>query len=94
MRQQSASVAVHRAELKNECPSNPTFTYCAHFANTSNPATSYMFPAIYFQGLSPQYPGLYQINVTIPLTVDINLAVPLAIQTTNGFTDLVTMAIQ
>ena len=50
--------------------------------------------ALLFQGLSPQYPGLYQINVTIPLGVAPGAAVPLAIQTTNGFTDMVDIAIQ
>jgi uncharacterized protein (TIGR03437 family) len=50
--------------------------------------------AILFQGLTPGYAGLYQINVTIPLSVDSSAAVPLAIETTNGFTDMVTIAIQ
>jgi uncharacterized protein (TIGR03437 family) len=50
--------------------------------------------AIMFQGLTPNYPGLYQINVTIPLGVQPGTAVPLAIQTTNGFTDMVDIAIQ
>jgi uncharacterized protein (TIGR03437 family) len=50
--------------------------------------------AILFQGLTPGYAGLYQINVTIPLSVDSSAAVPLAIETTNGFTDMVNIAIQ
>src|ERR1700693_218336 len=50
--------------------------------------------AILFQGLTPGYAGLYQINVTIPLSVDSSAAVPLAIQTSNGFTDMVNIAIQ
>jgi hypothetical protein len=37
---------------------------------------------------------LYQINVTIPLSVNPSVAVPVAIQTTNGFTDMVDIAIQ
>jgi uncharacterized protein (TIGR03437 family) len=49
---------------------------------------------ILFQGLTPGYAGLYQINVTIPLGVDPSAAVPLAIQTTNGFTDMASIAIQ
>ena len=57
-------------------------------------ATSVDASSLLFQGLSPQYPGLYQINVTIPLSVNPSVAVPLAIQTTNGFTDMVDIAIQ
>jgi uncharacterized protein (TIGR03437 family) len=50
--------------------------------------------SIAYQGLTPQYPGLYQINVKIPMTVAPGAAVALAIQTTNGFTDMVDIAIQ
>jgi uncharacterized protein (TIGR03437 family) len=57
-------------------------------------ATAVVASSLLFQGLSPQYPGLYQINVTIPLGVEPSAAVPLAIQTTNGFTDMVDIAIQ
>lgn len=49
---------------------------------------------IAYQGLTPGYAGLYQINVTIPIDVTPGLAVPLAIQTANGFTDMVNIAIQ
>ena len=61
--------------------------YCANFpaCDASN---------ILFQGLSPQYPGLYQINVTIPLGTGPGAAVSFAIQTTNGFTDMIDIAIQ
>jgi uncharacterized protein (TIGR03437 family) len=57
-------------------------------------ATSTDPGSISFQGLTPGYPGLYQINVTIPLGVNPSAAVPVAIQTTNGFTDMVDIAIQ
>jgi uncharacterized protein (TIGR03437 family) len=57
-------------------------------------ATSADPGSISFQGLTPGYPGLYQINVTIPLGVSPSAAVPVAIQTTNGFTDMVDVAIQ
>jgi uncharacterized protein (TIGR03437 family) len=50
--------------------------------------------SITYQGLTPQYPGLYQINVKIPMTVAPGAGVALAIQTTNGFTDMVDIAIQ
>jgi uncharacterized protein (TIGR03437 family) len=49
---------------------------------------------ITYQGLTPGYAGLYQINVTIPLGASPGSAVPLAILTTNGFTDMVDIAIQ
>jgi uncharacterized protein (TIGR03437 family) len=49
---------------------------------------------ISFQGLTPGYAGLYQINVKIPQNVSSGAAVALAIQTINGFTDMVDIAIQ
>jgi uncharacterized protein (TIGR03437 family) len=49
---------------------------------------------ISYQGLTPTYAGLYQINVTIPMNISPGSAVPLAIATQNGFTDLVDIAIQ
>lgn len=58
-------------------------------------ATCQCDPAgITYQGLTPTYAGLYQINVTIPLNASPGLAVPLAILTPNGFTDMVDIAIQ
>jgi uncharacterized protein (TIGR03437 family) len=49
---------------------------------------------ISYQGLTPGYAGLYQLNVAIPTNTPTGTAVPLAIQTTNGFTDMVDIAIQ
>ena len=49
---------------------------------------------ITFQGLTPGYAGLYQVNFTVPLTSEAGAAVPLAIETTNGFADMVNIAIQ
>jgi len=46
-----------------------------------------------YQGLTPTYAGLYQINVTIPMNTQPGLA-PLALATANGFTDLVDIIIQ
>lgn len=64
--------------LNGVCPNAPN-------CNASN---------IAYQGLTPGYAGLYQVNFTIPLTSDAGAAVPLAIETTNGFADMVTIAIQ
>lgn len=47
-----------------------------------------------YQGLSPGFAGLYQVNVTIPLDAAPGAAVPLAMQTTSGYTDLADIAIQ
>jgi uncharacterized protein (TIGR03437 family) len=49
---------------------------------------------ISYQGLTPTYAGLYQINVAIPLNTMVGPAIPLALQTANGYTDLVDIAIQ
>lgn len=49
--------------------------------------------AIRFAGAAPCCVGLYQINVDVPTTVVVGPAVPVAIQTTNGFSDLVDIAI-
>ncbi len=49
---------------------------------------------IAYQGLTPTYAGLYQINVTIPLNTPPGFAVPMAILTPNGFTDMVDIAVQ
>ena len=57
-------------------------------------ATSADISSISFEGLTPGYAGLYQINVTIPLGVEPGAAVPLGIQTISGFTDMVDIAIQ
>jgi uncharacterized protein (TIGR03437 family) len=47
-----------------------------------------------YEGLTPGFAGLYQINVTIPTNVTPGSPVPLAILTTNGFTDMVDISIQ
>jgi uncharacterized protein (TIGR03437 family) len=48
---------------------------------------------IRFAGAAPCCVGLYQINVDVPTTVIVGPAIPVAIQTTNGFSDLVDLAI-
>ncbi len=49
--------------------------------------------SIQFAGAAPCCVGLYQINVGVPTTVIVGPTVPVAIQTSNGFSDLVDVAI-
>ncbi len=74
----STTKSVLTIYLNGVCPNSPN-------CDASN---------ISFQGLTPGYAGLYQVNFTIPLTAASGSAVPLAIQTTNGFADMVSIAIQ
>ncbi len=74
----SASTSVLTIYINGDCPNSPS-------CDASN---------ITFQGLTPGYAGLYQVNFTIPLTSAAGAAVPLAIQTTTGFADMITIAIQ
>jgi len=74
----STSASVQTIYIDGACPNSPN-------CDASN---------ITFQGLSPGFAGLYQVNFTVPLTSAAGAAVPLAIQTTNGFADMVTISIQ
>jgi uncharacterized protein (TIGR03437 family) len=47
-----------------------------------------------FAGLAPGFPGLYQINVTIPSTLSGSGSLPLAIETADTFTDQVNIELQ
>jgi uncharacterized protein (TIGR03437 family) len=47
-----------------------------------------------FSGLAPGYPGLYQINVRLPLAFPARGSLPLAIQTGNAFHDQVDIAVR
>ncbi len=49
--------------------------------------------AISFAGLAPGFAGLYQINAVVPAGITPGSAVPLAIETAEGFTDLVDIAV-
>jgi uncharacterized protein (TIGR03437 family) len=49
---------------------------------------------VLFKGLAPGYPGLYQLNVTLPQFLKASGNLPLAIQTTNAFHDQVDIPIQ
>jgi uncharacterized protein (TIGR03437 family) len=74
----STTAAVQTIYINGACPNSPN-------CDASN---------ITFQGLAPGFAGLYQVDFTIPLTSAGGAAVPLAIQTTNGFADMVTISIQ
>ena len=74
----SKTSSVQTIYLNGDCPNAPN-------CDASN---------IVYQGLAPGFAGLYQVNFTIPLTAAAGAAIPLAIQTTNGFADMVTIAIQ
>lgn len=74
----SRTTSVLTIYLNGVCPNSPN-------CNASN---------ISYQGLAPGFAGLYQVNFQIPLTAASGSAVPLAIQTTNGFADMVEIAIQ
>ncbi len=47
-----------------------------------------------FNGLAPGYPGLYQINVTLPAPLANSGALPLAIQTANAYHDQVDIPVK
>lgn len=47
---------------------------------------------VQFQGLTPGYAGLYQINAVVPVSIQTG-TVPLAVQTSNAFTDQVDLVV-
>jgi uncharacterized protein (TIGR03437 family) len=49
---------------------------------------------VLFKGLAPGYPGLYQLNVTLPQFLKASGPLPLAIQTLNAFHDQVDIPVQ
>jgi uncharacterized protein (TIGR03437 family) len=49
---------------------------------------------VLFKGLAPGYPGLYQLNVTLPQFLKASGNLPLAIQTPNAFHDQVDIPVQ
>jgi uncharacterized protein (TIGR03437 family) len=49
---------------------------------------------VIYSGLAPGYPGLYQINVTLPSPLPVSGALPLAISTPNAFHDQVDIQIK
>ena len=72
-------------------------------ASTGNPLNKTVMPTVYvadqlatviFSGLAPGFPGLYQINVTIPMTISSLGNYPLAILTNNAFHDQVFIPVQ
>jgi uncharacterized protein (TIGR03437 family) len=73
-------------------------------ASTGNPQNKTVaVPTVYvaaqqasaiFSGLAPGFPGLYQLNVTIPMTLSSMGNLPLAIGTSNAFHDQVFIPVQ
>ncbi len=64
---------------------------------TASPVTVYIGGQegrIDYKGLAPNYPGLYQFNVVVPVALSANGAVPLAIGTPNAFHDQVLLPVQ
>jgi uncharacterized protein (TIGR03437 family) len=47
-----------------------------------------------YNGLAPGFPGLYQINVTLPQFFPATGTLPLAISTNNAFHDQATIVVQ
>ena len=69
-------------------------------ARTTDPNIQVLFGfealpgTILYSGAAPNFVGLYQINVQVPGLSIVGADVPLAIVTTNGFSDFVTIAIE
>lgn len=72
-------------------------------ASTGNPLNKAVNPIVYiadqqaavlFSGLAPGFPGLYQINVTIPTTITSGSNYPVGILTANAFHDQVFVPVQ
>jgi uncharacterized protein (TIGR03437 family) len=72
-------------------------------ASTSNPLNRSVLPMVYiadqqanvlFSGLAPGFPGLYQLNVTIPMTISSAGNYPIGILTNNAFHDQIYITVQ
>jgi uncharacterized protein (TIGR03437 family) len=72
-------------------------------ASTGNPLNKTLLPVVYvadqqasvaFSGLTPGFPGLYQINVTIPTALSSAGNYPLAVLTNNAFHDQIYIPVQ
>ena len=64
--------------------------------DTQAPVTVYFGGVVakpVYKGLSPQYPGLYQINVAVPSGVPVGNSISLAIETPDAFHDQVDIAL-
>ncbi len=72
-------------------------------ASTGKPLNNAVMPTVYvadqqaavtFSGLAPGFPGLYQLNVTIPASLASAGNLPLAIGTANAFHDQIYIPVQ
>jgi uncharacterized protein (TIGR03437 family) len=69
----------------------------ANLSNANAQATVYVAGeqcTVLYNGLAPGFPGLYQINITLPSFFPATGALPLAISTPNAYHDQVTVQIQ
>ena len=85
--------AVKPAVADGVVPSNP-LTMVAMPTDQLNVYIGGMSAAIQFAGLAPGYPGLYQINVTIPKNLPVLGAVGMGINTPDSYHDQVSLYIQ
>ena len=62
-------------------PFTPRIGIGACFVDTCLPATGETVPPnpVQFSGLSPQFPGVWQINVRVPMITDVTAPLPLVI---------------
>jgi uncharacterized protein (TIGR03437 family) len=68
-----------------------------HLSNATGAATVFLGGqpcTVGYNGLAPGFPGLYQINVTLPAPLPVTGPLPLAISTANAYHDQVTVAVQ
>jgi uncharacterized protein (TIGR03437 family) len=68
-----------------------------NFSNTTAAVTAVLNGTelpVQFAGLSPQYPGLYQVNVAIPLSTPPGLGIPLTLKVGGQASNAVNTAVQ
>lgn len=79
----------------NNPPADGTAVKDANSTTTTQPSVYVAgLPAqVLYSGLAPNYPGLYQLNITLPAPLPASGALPLAILTPNAYHDQVTIQV-